>query len=120
MSGHRGVLKNSSDANGQKFELIRLPLPKKELRLSEQEAETVDYVNGLMPRDQGQLLTATYVNYVTVNGMVIVPEFNDENDALAKRILQNEYPNRKIVGLPAREVLNGGGGLHTIVDNRPE
>ena len=52
--------------------------------------------------------------------MVIVPEFNDENDALAKRILQNEYPNRKIVGLPAREVLNGGGGLHTIVDNRPE
>ena len=114
------VLKNSSDANGQKFELIRLPLPKKELRLTEQEAETVDYVNGLMPRDQGQLLTATYVNYVTVNGMVIVPEFNDENDALAKRILQNEYPNRKIVGLPAREVLNGGGGLHTIVDNRPE
>ena len=72
-----------------------------------------------MPRDVGQRLTATYVSYVTTNQQIIVPEFDDPQDTVAKKQLACLYPGREVVGFPVREILIGGGGLHTIVTSIP-
>ena len=83
------------------------------------QAATVDCFNGSMPRDVGQQLTATYVSYVTTNQQIIVPEFDDPQDTVAKKQLACLYPRREVVGFPVRKILIGGGGLHTIVTSIP-
>lgn len=73
-----------------------------------------------MPRDVGQRLTATYVNFITLNNAIIYPLFNVAQDKIADNILKKLFPNRKIIGFPVREILIGGGGLHTIVNSVPK
>jgi agmatine deiminase len=50
---------------------------------------------------------------------VIVPTFNDPHDDLALETLRSLFPERKIAGLPAREILLGGGNIHCITQQQP-
>ncbi|MEE6665139.1 agmatine deiminase [Limosilactobacillus fermentum] len=112
------ILQAATDAQGRKIKVHRLVMPRV-LTLTSKEAATVDCFNGSMPRDVGQRLTATYVSYVTTNQQIIVPEFDDPQDTVAKKQLACLYPGREVVGFPVREILIGGGGLHTIVTAIP-
>jgi agmatine deiminase len=62
---------------------------------------------------------ATYTNFYIGNTAVIVPVFNDPNDAVALQILQNLYPDRKIVGIDARAVVEGCGTFHCASQQQP-
>lgn len=112
------ILKATTDARGRSIIIHRMQLPAKQL-LSEEEANGVDPINGMLPRVAGQRLPATYVNYIATDHMIVIPEFNDPQDEIARKQLASLYPERKIFGFPAREVLTGGGGLHTIVLSVP-
>ena len=46
------------------------------------------------------------MNFLIVNGGVILPQYGDENDALAVRQVQEMFPDREVVGVQTRE-----GGL---------
>ncbi|GAY72234.1 agmatine deiminase [Lentilactobacillus kosonis] len=72
-----------------------------------------------MPRQEGDRLAASYVNYYTANGAIIFPMFNDPMDEKAKETLQRLYPDREIVGVYAREILLGGGNIHCITQQVP-
>ncbi|MDT7013451.1 agmatine deiminase [Levilactobacillus namurensis] len=115
------VLRTATDAQGRHLKIHKLPIPQV-LRLKREEANGVDRINGDQPRFSGQRLTASYVNYITANHALLVPEFNDPNDLPAQRLLAKLYPGFRIIGVPSEavhEVLTGGGGIHTIVDGVP-
>jgi agmatine deiminase len=84
-----------------------------------EEADSVDAVAGTLPREAGDRLAASYVNFYFCNGGVIVPTFGDTHDELAIHTLQSLLPDRNIVGLPAREILLGGGNIHCITQQQP-
>lgn len=64
-------------------------------------------------------LNASYLNFVFVNGGIILPAFDDPNDDKAKALFAKVFPTRKIVQVDARAVLQGGGGLHCITLAEP-
>ncbi|MEY4450954.1 MAG: hypothetical protein RLZZ380_75 [Actinomycetota bacterium] len=82
------------------FKLIPVPAPKV---LTDDEGP-VDY---------------SYINHYIVNGAVILCAFDDENDEVAKSILEKAYPGREIVLVDARELFARGGGIHCITQQKP-
>jgi agmatine deiminase len=61
------------------------------------------------------------VNYYVCNGAVIAPQFGDDAaDAKAKSILQQIYPDRKIVFLNTDPLGESGGGIHCATQQQPK
>lgn len=96
------ILEAASDARGRKLEVTLLPLPKPK------------------KRDDGRVLTQTYINFYPCNGGVIVPMFEDYADDVAKRIIGQAFPDRKLIALDATALLHGGGGIHCITLQQPQ
>lgn len=86
--------------NGAKPEIVRLPMP----------APLIF---------DGQRLPASYANFYIANESVLVPTFNDENDRIALGILAELFPNRKIVGIHAVDLVWGLGTLHCLTQQEP-
>ena len=80
------------------FNLIPLPMPK-----------AIFY--------DGKRLPASYVNFLFVNGALLVPIFGDENDKIAIDTLQKICKDRQIVPLDSRVFLRQGGALHCLSMN---
>ncbi|MFV0382028.1 MAG: agmatine deiminase [Breznakia sp.] len=112
------ILTNEKDAKGRTLEIVKLVLPANIL-ISKEESEGVDSIDGTLPRMEGDRLAASYANFYIANGGVVVPTFDDPNDALAIETLQQVFPNRKVVGVYAREILLGGGNIHCITQQQP-
>ena len=65
-------------------------------------------------------MAASYVNYLTCNGAIILPVFNDPMDKKAIETLQKVYPDRVIEPIYARQILLGGGNIHCITQQVPK
>lgn len=63
-------------------------------------------------------LPATYINFIFINGGLIVPTYNDKNDKIALEKLQNALPSLKVVGVDARVFIRENGSLHCASINR--
>ncbi|TLG76782.1 agmatine deiminase [Culicoidibacter larvae] len=113
------TLVNAVDAKGRKLEVHKIHVPSPVL-ITEEESQGVDAVDGTLPRLPGDRLAASYINYYTANGGIIFPLFGDPKDEDARKKLQELYPNHKIVGVPAREILLGGGNVHCITQQIPK
>ncbi|EMI4156170.1 agmatine deiminase [Vibrio parahaemolyticus] len=111
------VLKSQHDAKGREIEIVRLPLPGP-LHYSEREANGIDASSG-MSRQAGERLSASYANFLIVNGHVFLPMLDEDTDAIAIDILQNAMPEYQIIAIPSREVLLGGGNIHCITQQIP-
>lgn len=111
-------LKSATDARGRQLEVHKIHQPQPVL-LSAEEAEGVDIVEGTLPRQAGDRLAASYINFYFCNGGAIVPTFGDPYDAPALATLQSLMPERQVVGIPAREILLGGGNIHCITQQQP-
>lgn len=68
---------------------------------------------------QKQRLPASYANFYIANKIVLLPCFNDPNDALATRILQDCFPDRNIVGIDCRDLVWGLGTFHCLTQQVP-
>ncbi len=112
------ILEEATDAKGRKLEIIKLQLPKPVL-ISEEESGGVDAIEGTLPRQAGDRLAASYVNFYIANGGIVYPMFGDPNDEKARESLQKAFPDRKLIGIPAREILLGGGNIHCITQQQP-
>ena len=112
-------LTSVTDAKGRKLEVHKIYTPTPIL-ITKEESEGVDAVDGTLPRQEGDRLAASYVNYYTGNGFVAVPVFNDPHDELAVKKLQELYPDRVIEPIYAREILLGGGNIHCITQQVPK
>ena len=75
-----------------------------------------------MPRPvyfDGQRLPASYANFYIVNGLVLVPTFNDANDRVALHKLAALFPDRKVVGVACRDLVLGLGTIHCMTQQQP-
>lgn len=61
----------------------------------------------------------SYVNYYITNDKVLVPTYNDPNDAAAISIIQSLYPGRKAVGIDVRNLYENGGMIHCVTQQQP-
>ena len=60
----------------------------------------------------GQILPASYMNFIYVNGGIIYPKYRCKKDSLAQKYFESVYPDRFIIGLDCRTVIEEGGSLH--------
>ena len=111
-------LSSVTDAKGRKLEIHKMHVPSPIL-ITKAESLGVDAIDGTLPRQEGDRLAASYVNYYTGNGFVAVPVFNDPKDQDAVNLLQKLYPDRVIEPIYAREILLGGGNIHCITQQLP-
>ena len=61
----------------------------------------------------------SYCNYYLANNRVLVPNYNDPNDAVANAILQTLYPTRTVVGIDCRNLYASGGMVHCVTQQQP-
>ncbi|KAL5544842.1 hypothetical protein UlMin_008626 [Ulmus minor] len=114
------VLSKATDANGRKFEIIKLHVPGP-LYMTKDEAAGVVSDNEAKARVAGTRLAASYVNFYFANGAIITPQFGDQKwDAEAVRVLSQVFPNHKVVGIEgASEIVLAGGNIHCITQQQP-
>jgi agmatine deiminase len=111
-------LEAATDARGRSLEVVRLPSPGP-LTSTAEEARGVDAVAGTLPRRAGDRLAASYVNCYVGNSRVVYPLLDERHDEEATEILRRVFPERDVVGVPAREILLGGGNIHCITQQVP-
>ncbi len=93
-------LQGQTNADGEPLRVISLPMPK-----------PVYF--------DGQRLPASYANFYIANGLVLVPTFNDPNDRRVLNLLAEAFPERRIVGIHALDLVWGLGTLHCMTMQQP-
>ncbi len=111
-------LSAASDARGRKLEIHKIHQPNP-IHITEEESQGVDPIEGTLPRQPGDRLAGSYINFYTCNGGIVMPTFDDPNDLPAMSALQKLFPDRTVSGVPAREILLGGGNVHCITQQQP-
>jgi agmatine deiminase len=111
-------LMHATDARGRRLEVHKIYQPGP-IYITEDESGGVDAIEGTLPRQAGDRLAGSYVNFYIVNGGAVVPIFNDPHDGASLETLQKLMPERKVVGVHAREILLGGGNIHCITQQQP-
>ncbi len=94
------ILKNSTDQDGNRFNIIKLPMP--------------GFVG-----DGERRLPASYANFYIGNDVVLVPVFGHENDQKALNIVQDCFPTRKAVGIHCFDLVHGLGTIHCVSQQQP-
>ncbi len=94
------TLHKMKSENGKALTVIELPMP-----------AAVVY--------EGQRLPASYGNFYISNKYVVTPTFRDKNDERALMILQNCFPDRKVVGLDSTDIIWGLGSFHCLSQQEP-
>ena len=64
-------------------------------------------------------LPASYCNFYIANEAVIVPVYDIPEDRAALREIANAFPGREVIGLPAQDLLWGGGAFHCVTQAQP-
>jgi len=97
-------LMDSRDAQGRRLKIHKLPQPGPLYR-SKEEARDIDAVDGRPGRPVGERLAGSYVNFYLANSTVVVPLLDSRRDRYALRALTRIFPERRIIGVQAREIL---------------
>ena len=111
-------LNDARDARGRRLTVTRLPMPGP-LYTRRREAQGVVAREGSKPRTAGERLAGSYVNFYIANGGIVMPLLDPRTDTLAAARLKRLFPARRVVGVPAREILLGGGNIHCITQQIP-
>lgn len=113
------ILSNTKDAKGRRLEIHKIHQPTIQT-ITLEESQGIETIAGTIPRNAGDRLPASYVNFYIANNGVIMPIFNDPFDLPAYRSLKELLPDKEIVQIYSREILLGGGNIHCIVQQIPQ
>jgi agmatine deiminase len=95
-----GRLRNARTADGQKLEIVEIPMPRPVVF-------------------EGRQLPASYANFYIANGAVLAPVFNDPNDRIALNKLAELFPAREIVPIYCGDLIWGFGAMHCMTQQQP-
>lgn len=112
------TLSEASDAKGRKLKVHKICMPKGYVTIKGD--FEIDAVEGTLPREDGDICIASYLNFLITNDGVIVPQYGDENDTLALEQIKAVFPDHKVVGVNTWEVVYGGGNIHCITQHQPK
>jgi len=97
-------LRDFTRPDGRSFEVVEIALP---------EACAV-------PGWRLPLLPASYVNFLIVNGGLLVPTFRQpRNDDRALGLFRELFPGREVTGIDCLDLVEEGGTLHCISQQQP-
>jgi agmatine deiminase len=111
-------LVGARDARGRRLKVHKLLQPGP-LYMTDEEAAGVDAGSAAAAREGGHRLAGSYVNFYLSNRRVVMPLLDRRRDTTAASVLKRVFPDREIVGVPAREILLGGGNIHCITQQVP-
>jgi agmatine deiminase len=111
-------LMDARDARGRRLKVHKLASPGP-LHMTRREAAGIVSDEDIRPLRAGTRLAASYANFYLANKALILPLLDRKTDDRVRRELRRVFPNRRIVGVAAREVLLGGGDLHCITQQQP-
>ncbi len=114
------VLMRETDARGRRINVHKLHIPKIPVTVTEDELKGYEFEDGEDVREAGERLAASYANFYIANGVVLVPQFGDDNDEAAVKLLAELMPDREVIGIYARDIILGGGNIHCITQQIPE
>lgn len=83
-------------ASNQPYTLIPLPIP------------AARYA------EDGRRLPATYANFLIINKAVLVPVYDDAQDAVALNNLRSAFPNHEIIAINCVPIIKQYGSLHCL------
>lgn len=99
-----GRLKSFLGHDGKPFEVVPIHMP-----------EACEVPGWRLP-----VLPASYVNFLIVNGGVLVPTFRQhKNDDRALGMLRELFGDREVVGIDCLDLVEEGGTLHCISQQQP-
>jgi agmatine deiminase len=100
-------LKSMTDADGNRFEIVALPMP--------------GIVGGssTAARDL-ERLPASYANFYIANSVILAPVFGHANDVRAVDTLQRLFPTRRIVAINCEPLVWGMGTIHCVTQQQPQ
>lgn len=94
-------LRQVENADGEKFRLVRLPMP--------------DPIY-----DGEERLPATYANFLIINGAVIVPTYDQPaKDAEALEAVASVFRGYDIIGIDSRTIIRQHGSIHCLTMQYP-
>jgi agmatine deiminase len=111
-------LRSVRDARGRRLKVQRIPAPPP-LSMTRAEAAGIQRRRGIRTLKAGHRLAGSYINFYLANGAVIAPLLDARTDGAAFAALARVFPRRRIVGVPSREFLLGGGNIHCLTQQVP-
>jgi len=112
------VLAKAKDARGRKIRIHKLMQPGP-LYMSEAEAAGIERSVDCKVRRAGDRLAGSYVNFYIANRHIVMPLLDPRTDRAARAAIARLFPRRKVIGVPSREILLGGGNIHCITQQQP-
>jgi agmatine deiminase len=94
-------LRAASDAKGRALEIIEIEQPRRRVL------------------ENGWRMSLSYTNFYIANGGIVMPAFEDPQDAKAFEIVSKAFPDRKVIQIPALDIAYGGGCIHCITQQQP-
>jgi agmatine deiminase len=95
------ALAGFTDADGGALEVVRIPSP------------------GRIMSDQHRVVPASHMNFIIANEAVVAPIYDARAGAWAVEALEVLFPRHKVVGLPSRALISGGGSFHCLSVHEP-
>ena len=68
---------------------------------------------------EGRRLPASYANFLIINGAVLLPIYQDENDEAAVACLKSCFPDHDIIPIDCRPLVEQNGSLHCVTMQFP-
>ena len=87
--------------NGEPYNLVPLPM------------------THAIHNEDGTRLPATYANFLIINNAVLVPTYQDKNDALALERLSQCFSQREIIAIDCKPLIEQYGSLHCVTMQLP-
>ena len=95
-------LQQFTSVDGKSYRLVELPFP------------------GTCFDEDGNRLPATYANFTIINGAVLVPVYELPQDQQALEILKECFPEREIIPVNCRVLIEQHGSLHCVTMQYPK
>lgn len=94
------ILRAYRNGDGEALKIIPIPMPDCQV-----EDRTVD---------GSEYVPASYANFYIANGAVFVPLYDPHTDAQVMNLFRKYFKHRKVIGIPANDLVWGQGSLHCI------
>ena len=133
------ILQAETDQDGNKLDILRIPVPPLTIGRIRYTKSNLDFLKASMPEEAHRvlphscstpvdtILPMSYCNFLVTNGIVLMPRYFKEGrqeqlnktDDMARDMLGQVFPDRRIVQIDTEALEYGGGGIHCSTQQQP-